>query len=69
MARGPCTFRQQDVKRAVLGTVAAGLSVQRVDVDKDGKIMIVIGAAQGTASPVDDLDRELAEFEARHGQG
>lgn len=67
MARGPCTFKQQDVTRALRATVAAGIEVQRIEIDKDGKITVV--AAGGSAPPDNDLDRELTEFEGRHGQG
>ena len=48
MARGPCTFKQQDVTRALRATVAAGISVQRIEIDRDGKI-IVITDGQPTA--------------------
>ncbi len=41
MARGPCTFRQQDVTRALRATVAAGIEVRRIEIDKDGKIVVV----------------------------
>ena len=37
MARGPCTFKQQDVTRA-LKAAAAGIGVQRFEIDKDGTI-------------------------------
>ena len=43
MARGPCTFRQHDVTRALRATVAAGIEVQRIEIDKDGKIVVVTG--------------------------
>jgi hypothetical protein len=43
VSRGPLPFRQTDVARAIKGAVAAGLTVQRVEVDKDGKIVVVIG--------------------------
>ncbi len=43
MARGPCTFRQHDVTRALRATVAAGIEVQRIEIDKDGKIIVVTG--------------------------
>jgi len=46
MARGPCTFRQQDVTRALRATLAAGIEVQRIEIDKDGKIVVVTGKPQ-----------------------
>jgi hypothetical protein len=61
--RGPCTFKQRDVTAAVKAVAKAGLSVARVEIAPDGKI--VIATVAQTALPSDDLDRELAEFEAR----
>lgn len=70
MARAPSTFRQADVTRAVKAVVAAGVDVGRIEIDKSGKIVIVTGKPQESAIVTqDDLDQELAEFEARHGQG
>jgi hypothetical protein len=43
MGRGPSTFRQTDLTRALKGTVAAGIEVSRVEIDKEGKIVIVPG--------------------------
>lgn len=43
MARGPCTFRQQVMKRALRATVAAGIEVRRIEIDTDGKIVVVTG--------------------------
>jgi hypothetical protein len=48
MSRGPLPFRQTDVSRAVRGAVAAGLTVQRVEVDKAGKIVVVVGSPAET---------------------
>jgi hypothetical protein len=39
MARGPLTFRQRDLVRALKGTKAA----VKVEIDKDGKIVVIIG--------------------------
>jgi|HubBroStandDraft_6_1064221.scaffolds.fasta_scaffold2399177_2 hypothetical protein len=43
MPRGACTFRQSDVTKAVKGVVAAGVEVARVEVDRDGRIVVVAG--------------------------
>lgn len=65
MARSS-SFKQQDVTRAVRGIVAAGVEVQRVEIGNDGRI-VVITASPAPPLELDDLDRELKEFEARHG--
>jgi hypothetical protein len=65
VARGACTFRQRDVTVAVKAVVAAGVAVARVEIDKEGKIVMIAGKPTET-EPGDDLDRELAEFEARN---
>jgi hypothetical protein len=67
LARRARTFKQADVTRALRATVAAGIAVQRIEIDSSGKIVVVAGAA--VSAPIDELDRELAEFEAGHGQG
>jgi hypothetical protein len=55
MSRGPATFKKRDVTRAVKAIEAAGLSVARVEVDKDGKIVIVPGRPE-LPTPQNDLD-------------
>jgi hypothetical protein len=67
MARIPSLFRQTDVTRAVKGVATAGVAIARVEIGRDGKIVIV--TQQDAAGLQDQLDRELAEFEVRHGQG
>jgi hypothetical protein len=66
MPRSPSTFRQQDVTRAVKAVVAAGVGIARVEIDRAGKITII--ATSSSADPSNDLDGELEEWEARHGQ-
>ena len=65
MSRSPRSFRQRDVARLVRAAMSAGLRVSGIKVDViKGTIEVVSG------EPVvpDSLDKELADFEARHGQ-
>jgi hypothetical protein len=43
MARGPSTFKQGDVTKVVKGVVAAGVEVMRVEVDTNGRIIVIAG--------------------------
>jgi hypothetical protein len=64
MARGPATFKQADVTRALRGTVAAGVDVQRIEIDKTGKIVVVTGKPERVpVSNINDWDEVL------HGDG
>ena len=58
MSRAPSTFRQSDVTRAVRATVLAGVEVARVEIDKDGRIVIVskTGEARVETGVVTALD-------------
>ncbi|KJC42255.1 hypothetical protein [Bradyrhizobium sp. LTSP857] len=67
MARRPCTFKQQDLKRALQAVRSAGIQMQRVEIDDSGKFIIIF-ATEGPQTYEDELDRELAEFRARHGK-
>ena len=70
MPRGPGTFKQGDITRAVKGAIAAGLDVARIEIDQTGKIIIQLAkaGAKEQAAP-DDLDQELADFERLRGEG
>ena len=59
--------RPRGVKRIVQALTASGVGIARIEVDSTGKITII--AATAPAAGQDDLDRELAEWEARRGQG
>jgi hypothetical protein len=43
MSRGPCTFKQADITKAVKAVAKAGVQVARVEVDKSGRIVIITG--------------------------
>ena len=40
MARGPISFRQRDVTRAIRAALAAGITIENVYVEKDGRIVL-----------------------------
>jgi len=67
MSRGRCTFRQRDVTAALKAAVAAGMPVAGVKIDSDGNIVLLMQRPVGDLQ--NELDTELADFEARHGQG
>jgi hypothetical protein len=52
MARGPLTFKQRDLTRAIRAALAAGLKVERAYIEVDGRIML------GFAKPNGKLDDE-----------
>jgi hypothetical protein len=66
MTRAPSTFRQSDITKAIRAARKAGVENMRVEIAKDGRIVIVTGGAQPAVQ--DDLDLELEQFCARHGQ-
>jgi hypothetical protein len=42
MGRGACSFRERDVRAAIRAALAAGVEVAKVEIGKDGKIVVVI---------------------------
>jgi hypothetical protein len=60
VARDALTFKQQDVTRALRAAAAAGLEVRRIEIDKDGKIIVVTGKPKGAIS--DESSEDLREL-------
>ncbi|MET4526520.1 hypothetical protein [Bradyrhizobium sp. JR18.2] len=56
MSRGAQTFKQGDVTKALKGAVKAGLSVQRVEIDTDGKIILITGEMLPSAATGNEWD-------------
>jgi hypothetical protein len=56
MSRRQCTFKQRDVTKAVKAIVAAGVQIERVEVGKDGKIVIV------TAKPTESIVKDGPDY-------
>ena len=63
MSRARQHFRQNDVTKAIAAAVKAGLSVARVEISRDGRIVVIAGKAgpdqDAAPSTESDLDREL----------
>ena len=41
--RRPCLFKERDVKRAARAVLTMGLNIGRVEIDKNGTIIVVAG--------------------------
>lgn len=65
MARRALPFTQADVTRAVKGTLAAGLPVERVETRRDGTIVVITTAGALTAyvRRDDEPDDEPNDFD------
>jgi hypothetical protein len=57
VANGKCKFKKIDVTRALRAAIAAGLEVARMEIDADGKIVVVTGKALSTNEPATDFDK------------
>jgi len=56
MSRGPTTFRQRDVSAAIKAAKAAGCTIARVEVGRDGKVVLVL-----TKGEIDEKENEWDE--------
>ncbi|WP_439395197.1 hypothetical protein ACRQ5Q_39475 [Bradyrhizobium sp. PMVTL-01] len=66
MARKPYNHRPAEVKAQIMALEALGKKVTAVKYHPDGTFRLMTADYQSPS--LDDLDRELKEFEARHGQ-
>lgn len=44
--RGPSTFRQRDIARAIRGAERAGHKVERVEIANDGRIAVILASEE-----------------------
>lgn len=56
--KGQRTFRQADVVRAIKATRAAGEKIARVEIHRDGRIIVLFGEPQTSVTPSVDLELE-----------
>lgn len=62
MPRGKCTFKQSDLTRALKATKAAGVNVVKIEIEPDGKMVVVLsdnkedlGTADTSGNPWDKV--------------
>lgn len=61
-----CAFNSATLRARCVGAEAAGVKIGRVEIEPNtGRISIVPASVSSNDG---ELDRELVEFEARHGQ-
>jgi len=48
MSKGMLTFKETDLHRAIKTFQKLGLPIARAEIDRDGKIVVVVGEAKST---------------------
>jgi hypothetical protein len=67
MSRQPWNIKPREIKRAVNAVLQTGLDIKEIKFNRDG-LFSVFPSKPTEADAPDDLDRELEEFEAGHGE-
>lgn len=62
MPRAPATFKQADIKRAIRAARAAGLEIERTEIRRDGRIVLI----HKPRIPDDTSDAALQEWKAKN---
>jgi hypothetical protein len=61
MGRRTCTFRQNDLARALKAVKAAGESVRRVEIALDGRLIVVMGTPENLTEQDNTLDNWIKQ--------
>src|SRR5260370_41914174 len=69
MSRGLQVFRQTDITKAIRAAQNAGLVVQRFEVDRAGKIVVLAGGAAAREAPLEPPGDGPNEWDAVRGDG
>jgi hypothetical protein len=56
MSRAPSTFRQRDLCAAIKAVLLAGREVARVEVGRDGRIVVVVATSCKVPAPPAEAD-------------
>jgi hypothetical protein len=64
--RRPCLFKERDVTRAAKAIRAAGLDIERVEITKDGTIVVIPGKPDQPRDGKDEQKNDLDNWIARH---
>ena len=66
MSRRPAIITQTEIKQAVKAVVDAGVEVARVEVNKDGRIVVFAGKlGEPLSSESGSWDKAIADLESR----
>jgi hypothetical protein len=64
MSRGPQAFKQRDITRAMKAAKAAGFTTFRVEVTKDGRLVVVVAETdKPTTVEINSWEKVVADLE------